>query len=159
SGECSDGLVDAEEAVCEKARARQPNSRSRQEDQGLRGFALGPLCEAAGRAVGRPFELPFHCWAGKGPGPSSRATPLEPFPSQLLGRRHFRLRRALLFRAGRLQGCREALEARLGEEGGKALRAHLALAEVGVTVTAGAERGGGVVDVQAAQTLEADLGV
>ena len=35
--------------------------------------------------------------------------------------------------------------------------AHLALADVGVAVATGAERGGGVVDVDAAQPLEADL--
>ena len=51
----------------------------------------------------------------------------------------------------------QALEAGLGEEGGEALLAHLALADVGVAVAAGAERGGGVVDVDAAQALQADL--
>ena len=48
---------------------------------------------------------------------------------------------------GRLQGRGEALEAGLGEEGGEAAFAHLAFADVGVAVAAGAERGGGVVDV------------
>ena len=52
-----------------------------------------------------------------------------------------------------------SLEARLGEEGGQASFAHLALADVGVAVAAGAERGGGVVDVDAAEAVDADLGV
>ena len=39
------------------------------------------------------------------------------------------------------------------------LLAHLALADVGVAVAAGAERGGGVVDVDGAEALEADLRV
>ena len=64
---------------------------------------------------------------------------------------------AFLVRAGGLQGRRQALEAGLGEEGGEALFAHLAFAEVGVAVAAGAERGGGVVDVEAAEAVEADL--
>ena len=64
---------------------------------------------------------------------------------------------AFLFRAGGLEGRGEALEAGLGEEGGEAFAAHLAFADVGVAVAAGAERGGGVVDVDGAEALDADL--
>ena len=41
----------------------------------------------------------------------------------------------------------------------QALLAHLAFADVGVAVAAGAERGGGVVDVDGAEALDPDLGV
>src|SRR5512133_135786 len=58
-----------------------------------------------------------------------------------------------------LERRRQALEARLGEERGEAAAAHLAVADVGVTIAAGAEPRAGVVDVHAAQSLQADLGV
>jgi pimeloyl-ACP methyl ester carboxylesterase len=92
-------------------------------------------------------------------GCASAPAPLQPFAAQALGRRHFGLAGALLFRAGRLQGRRQPLEAGLGEEGGEAALPHLAFADVGVAVAAGAERGGGVVDVDGAEPPEPHLGV
>ena len=64
---------------------------------------------------------------------------------------------AFLIRTGCLQGRRQTFEAGLREEGGEAAPAHLSLTDVGVTISTGAERGGRVVDVEAAQPVEADL--
>ena len=83
----------------------------------------------------------------------------QAFAAEALGEGHFFFVGAFLFRAGGLQGGGEALEAGLGEEGGEAAFAHLAFADVGVAVAAGAEGGGGVVDVDGAEALDADLGV
>jgi hypothetical protein len=63
--------------------------------------------------------------------------------------------RAVAIRARRLQDRREPLHPRVGEEGAEAL-AHEPVQDVRVPVAVGAELGGGVVDMQAAEPLEAD---
>src|SRR3954464_9106630 len=64
--------------------------------------------------------------------------PFQPFTPQALRRGYFSFRRAFLFRTWRLEGGRKSLEAGLGEEGREAAFAHLAFADVGVAVEAGA---------------------
>src|SRR3954470_18661211 len=61
--------------------------------------------------------------------------------------------------ARRLEDAGQVLERRGGQEGGAAVLAHLALPDRGVTVAVGAQRLEGVVEVQGAQLLQADLGV
>src|SRR4051794_31626333 len=73
--------------------------------------------------------------------PALLLTAFEPFSPQFLRQGDFFLVGAFLVRARRLQGRGEALEAGLGEEGGEAAFAHLALADVGVAIAAGAEGG------------------
>jgi hypothetical protein len=53
----------------------------------------------------------------------------------------------------------QLLEARLGEKGAQAGVSQLALTEVRVAISVGAQGDGGVVHVQAAQSVEADLGI
>jgi hypothetical protein len=57
--------------------------------------------------------------------------------------------------AGRLEDRRQALNARIREEGAEPF-AHQALEDVGVPVAVRAELGSRVVEVEAAQTVEAD---
>ena len=66
---------------------------------------------------------------------------------------------AVLVGPGRLEHRGQILEAGLGEERGDAALAHLALADVRVLVAVGALGHRAVVDVQAAEPVEADLAV
>src|SRR6185312_7189385 len=102
---------------------------------------MNPRSPPRGRVDARPLR------AGRG---SPIPPALQAFAAEALGQGDFLFVGAFLVRAGGLQRCGEALEPWLGEEGGQAFFAHLALADVGVAVAAGAEGGGGVVDVDGA---------
>ena len=79
-------------------------------------------------------------------------------PTRRAPRRRSSRRRAPLVRPGVSRTHGRPVEARLGEEHRAALRAELALADVGVAVAVGPQRRLAVVEVQRAEPVEADEG-
>ena len=90
---------------------------------------------------------------------SSRVSLREPPLAERDGERDFLRSGSLAGLAGGLKDARQALERRRREEGGAALQAELAIAEVRVAVALRAERVLGVVEVQRAEPLEPELGL
>ena len=90
---------------------------------------------------------------------SAAACSAQPARAQVVRPRHVDRLDLLAGAAGALEDHRQALEARLGEEGDHALDADLAVAQVDVAVAVRTQLGHRVVDVQRLQAVAADHAV